>query len=106
MRKEKTKARDRSRRRIFEIVSTENKKMTKSKRDLSLEEIEDLYIEHAKKINKKYQILSKERPNKNFEYFKHIDLKRCEMCTDFVNDKFMLLCDICDDGYHSYCLVK
>lgn len=75
------------------------------KRNLSLEEIDDEYCEHVIKMNKKYSQLMKKHPNKNYEYDKNVDLKRCEVCTDFVNDQYMLLCDICDDGYHTYCLV-
>ena len=76
-----------------------------TKREKSLKEIDILYKEHVNKINNKYKRCAKLHPNKNYEYSKHIDLKRCEICTDFINDKYMLLCDICDDGYHLYCLV-
>ena len=76
------------------------------KRDKSLQKIESLYKDHVKKVNLKYKKLAKSHPNKNYEYSKYLDLKRCETCTDFINDKDMLLCDICDDGYHYYCLVK
>ena len=75
-------------------------------RNLSKEQIDELYKEHVINVNKKYQNLAKNKKDPSQVYDKYIELKRCEICTDFINDKYLLLCDICDDGYHSYCLVR
>jgi hypothetical protein len=32
--------------------------------------------------------------------------KCCEVCKKFNDDEHMLICDYCEDSYHSYCLVK
>ena len=31
--------------------------------------------------------------------------KICEICKNFNDDEKMLLCDYCEDSYHTYCLV-
>jgi len=76
------------------------------KRNLSKDEIDQEYKKHVINVNKKYQLLAKTKSNAHHVYNKYIELKRCEICTDFINDEFLLLCDICDDGYHIYCLVR
>ncbi len=75
------------------------------KRNLSKDEIDHEYKQHVINVNKKYQLLAKTKSKANNVYNKYIELKRCEICTDFINDEYLLLCDICDDGYHIYCLV-
>jgi len=32
--------------------------------------------------------------------------KLCEVCGDFRHDDQLLLCDYCDDAYHTFCLVN
>jgi len=32
--------------------------------------------------------------------------KLCEVCGDFRHDDELLLCDYCDDAYHTFCLVN
>lgn len=39
--------------------------------------------------------------NKDYEY---LQKKVCEQCRQIENDDRLLLCDYCDDAYHTYCL--
>ena len=55
-------------------------------------------------MQEKYDKIMQKNPKKNVERQRYIDFKRCETCFDFINDKLLLLCEICDDGYHTYCL--
>ena len=69
----------------------------------------------ASLINKEYEEFSVE----TLEYYKskiekrfdpevevelYFQLKRCETCLDFENSNFLLLCEICEDAYHCFCL--
>jgi hypothetical protein len=73
-------------------------------RSKSKEELDFLYESHCSKVNLKFDKILQKNPKKNVEQERYLELKRCEKCLDFINDKLMLLCDICDDGYHMYCL--
>jgi hypothetical protein len=73
-------------------------------RSKSIEELDILYQIHCEKVRNKYEKILKKHPNKNISMDRYIELKRCEACCDFINDKYMVLCDYCDDGYHIYCL--
>lgn len=74
------------------------------KRSLSKEQLDMLYQKHCEKVQEKYEKILIKNPKKNVERERYIDFKRCETCFDFINDKLLLLCEICDDGYHTYCL--
>ncbi|KAF2076287.1 hypothetical protein CYY_002402 [Polysphondylium violaceum] len=41
---------------------------------------------------------------KKFNNWKCIDCKVCESCNDSGNEEKMLFCDVCDKGYHTFCL--
>jgi hypothetical protein len=41
---------------------------------------------------------------KHDEYNVYLDRKECEICKETDEEATMLLCDICDDGYHMNCL--
>jgi len=61
------------------------------------------YLKHCKEVEEKYKIEKK----KNFQIaFKdrNLALKRCEVCLDPVNKEYLLFCNICEDGYHCYCI--
>ena len=74
-------------------------------RNLSSQQLDLLYNLHCQEINEKYsQKLLSKNPKKNLERERYIELKRCEICRDFVHDSKLLLCDICEDAYHFYCL--
>jgi hypothetical protein len=67
-------------------------------------ELDLLYTDYCKEVNKKFDRLSKSNPAK-YDHMERIKaLKRCESCKDFINSEKTILCDICDDAYHTYCL--
>ena len=68
-------------------------KSKKSKAQLDKE-----YIEYCVKLShdKKYI--------KSGEKDKNKMLKRCKICNDFKNGKYILFCIYCQDAYHSYCI--
>lgn len=74
------------------------------KRNKSKEELDLLYHKHCFEVQEKYEKILLKNPKKNIERERYIDFKRCETCFDFINDKLLLLCEVCDDGYHTYCL--
>jgi hypothetical protein len=73
-------------------------------RQKHMKELEVLYSDHCKEVNKKFDRLSKSNPNKYDHQERLKALKRCEECKDFINSEKTILCDICDDAYHTYCL--
>jgi hypothetical protein len=73
-------------------------------RSKSKEELDVLYLEYAKKVNERYENIIKKHTSKSIDYDRYIDLKRCEECKDFENDRAFVLCEHCEDGYHIYCL--
>jgi hypothetical protein len=73
-------------------------------RSKSKKELDILYTGYCKDINKKFDRLSKSNPNKYDHNERIRALKRCEKCQDFINSNMTILCDICDDAYHIYCL--
>jgi len=70
-----------------------NLKNKKSKAQLDRE-----YIEYCVKLShdKKYIKSGEKEKNKM--------LKRCKICNDFKNGKYILFCIYCQDAYHSYCI--
>lgn len=61
------------------------------------------YLKHCKEVEEKYKIEKK----KNFQIAfqeRMLNLKRCEVCLDPVNNEYLLFCNICEDGYHCYCI--
>lgn len=70
----------------------------------SKDELDELYKEHWTKVTQKYEKLIKKNPKINYEKDRNIELKRCEVCSDFNNENAFMLCEICEDGYHNYCL--
>jgi hypothetical protein len=73
-------------------------------RSKSKEELDFLYLRKVAEVKAKYEKLLKKNPKKLMGPEICMELKRCEECSDFINDSAMLLCDYCDDGYHMYCL--
>ncbi len=61
------------------------------------------YLQYCKEIEEKYKI-EKKRNNPNAYQDRMLALKRCEICLDAVNNDFLLFCNICEDGYHCYCI--
>ena len=62
------------------------------------------YLEYCKKIEENYKNQLKKNPKKDFQKERMKNLKRCEVCYDINNIKYLMYCNICEDGYHCYCL--
>ncbi len=85
------------------LSSTLNLKKIK-KRSLTVNELDELYKNYAEMVEVNLNILKVKYPKKNLDPLQNLELKRCEECRDFINDQYIILCDICDDAFHIYCL--
>jgi len=61
------------------------------------------YLKHCREVERKYK-LEKKQNNPNAYQDRMLALKRCEVCLDPINKEFLLYCNICEDGYHCYCI--
>lgn len=77
------------------IVITEEPKEIIIKKEIPAK-IEDLQVKKLPSTGKTLQI-----SNTDYEY---LEKKVCEDCRERENDDQLLLCDYCDDAYHTYCL--
>jgi hypothetical protein len=88
--------------------SLDGKEMNKEEMSL----IDEIYEEVIQRVDTPEQYISELRKS-----LESLDLelpsleayflqKLCEHCKGFKNGSQLLLCDICDDGYHTYCLVR
>ena len=57
-----------------------------------------------KSSKKKINRFKKKQPKSEYEIY--INSKTCEKCHKGNNEKELLLCEICDDAYHTFCLDK
>ncbi|KAK5584726.1 hypothetical protein RB653_006342 [Dictyostelium firmibasis] len=57
---------------------------------------------HAKCLNLHQKCIDKYREDPT--QWKCTDCKSCELCDDSGHDEKMLFCDVCDKGYHTFCL--
>lgn len=60
--------------------------------------------EYFKQVHDFFKNQNKKNPQTNYRKKEYIYEKVCEVCDDIKNDHLMLLCDYCDDAYHTYCL--
>ena len=93
------------------------KKVRKAKRSLrpttggAIERLEaqvsklrtDLYLE---KVRKTFKQLNSKNPSTQNRHEEYLFEKLCEHCRTPDHDDLLLLCDICDDAFHSFCLVN
>lgn len=56
-------------------------------------------------IHKVFQELNTKNPDPKNRVKEYILEKLCEKCMDPNHDHLLLLCDVCDDAYHTFCLV-
>ena len=68
------------------------------------DKLEIKYKNYCKRINKYYDNILKNDPQLYNHNDRCIDLKRCEICLDFKRGDLTILCDVCDDAYHIFCL--
>lgn len=95
-----------SRRRICKPKSRKQK--PKNSPSLSPEiEIDETTItsnEYFEKIHEFFKTQNKKKPNAENRVKEYIMEKICEVCEEPKHDDLLLLCDYCDDAYHTYCL--
>lgn len=60
--------------------------------------------EYFKQVHEFFKNQNKKNPQTNYRMKEYLYEKVCEVCNDIRNDHLMLLCDYCDDAYHTYCL--
>ena len=58
------------------------------------------------KIHEAFKKINNIKPDPTNRQKEYLLEKVCEKCVDPHFDDLLLLCDICDDGYHTFCLVK
>jgi len=61
----------------------------------------DMYLHQ---IKKSIDHVSRTQPSAEAGQVGYLLMKTCERCNDIDNDDLLLLCDICDDAYHIFCL--
>lgn len=74
--------------------ASSDSELTRLKTELYLQEVHDAF----KQLNCK----NPDTQNRQREYLLE---KLCEKCFDPDHDDLLLLCDVCDDAYHTFCLV-
>lgn len=62
----------------------------------------DVFLE---KVHKTFRQLHSKRPHAYNRHDEYLFEKLCGNCLTPDHDELLLLCDICDDAYHSFCLV-
>lgn len=81
--------------------STRNKKI--EDRDVvKLSKETEQFIQKVRTVFKK---LNKKNPSAENHKEQYIEEKLCEKCFLPEKENLLLLCDVCDDAYHTYCLV-
>ena len=72
-------------------------------RSYSKEQLDELYQKKVIEVKNKYQKVLKKKPCQVASKICK-ELKRCEKCSDFINQNSMMLCTYCEDAYHCYCV--
>lgn len=60
--------------------------------------------DYFKQVHEFFKTQNKKNPTTQNRMKEYILEKVCEVCRDFQNEHLLLLCDYCDDAYHTYCL--
>ena len=60
--------------------------------------------EYFKQVHEFFKTQNKKNPQTKNRMKEYLYEKICEVCRDIKNDDLLLLCDYCDDAYHTYCL--
>ena len=82
---------------------------TTSTRAMSLldqQQVEENTQSFLDKVHKAFKKINNSKPDPSNRQKEYILEKTCELCTNLHFDDHLLLCDICDDGYHTFCLVN
>jgi hypothetical protein len=76
--------------------------ITETENTISSQEQVDQYL---KEIHQAFKKLNNKNPSTSNRHQEYICEKTCERCDNIHCDELLLLCDVCDDGYHTFCLV-
>lgn len=60
--------------------------------------------DYFKQVHEFFKNKNKTNPQKKNRIKEYIYEKTCETCQQIQHDELLLLCDYCDDAYHTYCL--
>lgn len=60
--------------------------------------------DYFRQVHEFFKTQNKKKPTTQNRMKEYILEKVCEVCRDFQNEHLLLLCDYCDDAYHTYCL--
>lgn len=72
----------------------------------TLDSTQITHEEFKKLVKEKCNALAKKNKVEPSYFFQSYLLEKCcEVCHRFNDDEHLLLCDYCDDAYHTYCLV-
>lgn len=60
--------------------------------------------EYFRTVHEFFRAQNKKNPGTSNRMKEYLYEKACEVCRDIRDEHLLLLCDYCDDGYHTYCL--
>jgi len=88
-------------------------KMVKAKTNVAPKSIEDLEknisrekLDHyLAELHQTFKKLNNKNVSTTSRFQEYILEKTCERCDNIHCDELLLLCDVCDDAYHTFCLV-
>lgn len=81
---------------IFEVMELETKAPTNVKAESECEE----------PVNSKHEVVETRRKTSNVMPYSVLEsIDNCKVCQKDENETCLLLCDGCDDSYHTYCLI-
>ena len=85
---------------------TQKTTSTRAMSQLEQQQIEENTQNFLDKVHKAFKKINNSKPDPSNRQKEYILEKTCELCEILHFDDLLLLCDICDDGYHTFCLVN
>jgi len=87
--------------RLSKSKTTPSTNLDEIEKSISRDQL-DKYLEDLHHAFKKLNSKNPSTSNRQQEYILE---KTCERCDNVHCDELLLLCDVCDDAYHTFCLV-
>ena len=99
---------------LHKVINKRKKKQMKKVKIVKEDDIDNMLTssnedtitteEYFKQVHEFFKTQNKKNPKTKNRMKEYIYEKMCEVCKDIRDDHLLLLCDYCDDAYHTYCL--